>query len=39
VNNTSLRIGEYEDFKKAAIDPYISMRQAYLQNRENDILK
>ena len=39
VNNTSLRIGEYEDFKKAAIDPYISMRQAYLQNRENDILR
>jgi phospholipid-binding lipoprotein MlaA len=39
VNNTSLRIGEYEDFKKAAMDPYASMRQAYLQYRENDILK
>lgn len=39
VNNASLRIGEYEDFKKAALDPYASMRQAYLQNRENDILK
>jgi phospholipid-binding lipoprotein MlaA len=39
VNNTSLRIGEYEDFKKAALDPYASMRQAYLQNRENEILK
>ncbi len=39
VNNTSLRIGDYEDFKKAAVDPYASMRQAYLQNRENDILK
>jgi phospholipid-binding lipoprotein MlaA len=39
VNNTSLRIGEYEDFKKAALDPYASMRQAYLQNRQNEILK
>jgi phospholipid-binding lipoprotein MlaA len=39
VNNTSLRIGQYEDFKKAALDPYVSMRQAYLQYRENDILK
>jgi phospholipid-binding lipoprotein MlaA len=39
VNNTSLRIGEYEDFKKAALDPYASMRQAYLQYRENLILK
>lgn len=39
VNNASLRIGEYEDFKKAALDPYASMRQAYLQNRQNEILK
>jgi phospholipid-binding lipoprotein MlaA len=37
VNNTSLRIGEYEDFKKAALDPYASMRQAYLQYRENKL--
>jgi phospholipid-binding lipoprotein MlaA len=39
VNNTSLRIGEYEDFKAAALDPYASMRQAYLQYRQNEILK
>jgi phospholipid-binding lipoprotein MlaA len=39
VNNTSLRIGEYEDFKEAALDPYASMRQAYLQYRRNEILK
>lgn len=39
VNNTSLAIGEYEDWKKAAIDPYASMRQGYLQYRENKILK
>jgi phospholipid-binding lipoprotein MlaA len=39
VNNTSLRIGEYEDFKKAALDPYASMRQAYLQYRKREISK
>ena len=39
VNNTSLRIGEYEDFKKAALDPYVSMRQAYLQYRDNEIFR
>jgi phospholipid-binding lipoprotein MlaA len=39
VNNTSLRVGEYEDFKKAALDPYVSMRQAYLQYRDNKLQK
>jgi phospholipid-binding lipoprotein MlaA len=39
VNNTSLRLGEYEDFKNAALDPYASMRQAYLQYRRSEILK
>ncbi len=39
VNNTSLKIGDYEDFKKAALDPYVSMRQAYLQYRDNEIFK
>ena len=33
LNNSSLKIGEYEDFKKSAIDPYVSMRQAYIQYR------
>jgi phospholipid-binding lipoprotein MlaA len=33
LNNTSLRIGEYEDFKAAALDPYVAMRQAYVQHR------
>jgi phospholipid-binding lipoprotein MlaA len=37
INNTSLKIGEYEDLKKAAIDPYISLRNAYFQNRESAI--
>lgn len=33
VNETSLRIGEYEALKRAAIDPYIALRSAYHQNR------
>lgn len=33
VNDFSLRIGEYEAFKAAAIDPYVMMRNAYVQNR------
>lgn len=36
MNNTSLKIGEYEDFKKSAIDPYVSMREAYIQYRAKD---
>lgn len=35
VNDTSLRPGEYEDFKKAAIDPYVALRDAYYQYRRN----
>ncbi|MBF0447463.1 MAG: VacJ family lipoprotein [Magnetococcales bacterium] len=37
VNNTSLRIGEYEEMKEAALDPYISLRDAYLQMRRKQI--
>ncbi len=37
VNKTSLTIGEYEDFKRAALDPYIAMRDAYFQYRQNKI--
>jgi phospholipid-binding lipoprotein MlaA len=37
VNETSLTIGEYEDLKKAALDPYIALREAYHQNRQNKI--
>lgn len=39
VNNTSLRLGEYESFKKAALDPYIAMRDAFYQYRQNQIKK
>jgi len=31
LNNTSLHIGDYESLKEAAIDPYISIRNAYIQ--------
>ena len=33
VNDTSLRIGEYEALKEAALDPYVMIRNAYIQNR------
>lgn len=32
-NDTSLRIGEYEDLKKASVDPYIAVKDAYIQHR------
>ena len=31
INSTSLKIGEYESLKGAAIDPYIAIRDAYAQ--------
>lgn len=37
INKTSLAIGEYEDLKKAALDPYVSLRDAYYQYRKNQI--
>lgn len=37
VNETSLHIGDYEDIIKAAIDPYISIRDAYAQNRQKKV--
>jgi len=39
LNETSLVLGEYEDFKASAIDPYVSMRDAYINYRENRIKK
>ena len=33
VNDTSLRIGDYETLKGAAIDPYVAIRDAYVQYR------
>jgi len=39
IDDTSLRIGEYESLKKAALDPYIAVREAYHQYRKNKIRK
>ncbi|HUH66505.1 MAG TPA: VacJ family lipoprotein [Syntrophales bacterium] len=33
INRTSLRIGDYEALKSAAIDPYLAVRDAYIQYR------
>ena len=37
VNDTSFRIGDYESFKEAAIDPYVSMRDAFVQHRKKKV--
>ena len=37
VNGTSFHLGDYEAFKEAAIDPYVSMRSAYVQNRRKAV--
>ncbi|MGD2126844.1 MAG: VacJ family lipoprotein, partial [Desulfobacteraceae bacterium] len=37
INQTSLTIGDYEDLKRAALDPYIALRDAYYQNRKSKI--
>ena len=36
-NEGSFHIGEYEDFKAAALEPYVAMRQAYIQYRNKQI--
>lgn len=37
VNDTSFRIGDYEAVKKAAIDPYIAIRDGYAQRRKKAV--
>jgi len=37
VNLRSLRLGEYEDFKAASLDPYVAARSAYFQYRKNAV--
>jgi phospholipid-binding lipoprotein MlaA len=39
VNDTSLRIGDYEFIKEAAIDPYVALRDAYAQYRQKKVEK
>ena len=36
-NESSFHIGEYEAFRSAALDPYVAMRQAYIQYRNKKI--
>lgn len=37
INETSLSIGDYESLKKAALDPYVALRDAFYQNRRSKI--
>ncbi|MCG6533520.1 MAG: VacJ family lipoprotein [Syntrophales bacterium LBB04] len=37
VNDTSLKIGDYESLKEAAIDPYVALRDAYAQYRQKKV--
>jgi len=39
VNDASLHIGEYEDLKDSAIEPYVALRNAYFQHRQSEIKK
>jgi phospholipid-binding lipoprotein MlaA len=39
INDLSFYLGDYETFKKAALDPYESMRNAYIQLRQSKIKK
>lgn len=39
VNNVSLRLGEYEDFKKDSLDTYTALKDAYYQYRRNKVAK
>ncbi|MFM1548403.1 MAG: VacJ family lipoprotein [Lentisphaeria bacterium] len=37
INDTTFRIGEYESMKQAAIDPYSSLRDIYVQYRDQQV--
>ena len=37
VNETSFQIGDYESLKEAAIDPYVALRNAYIQHRKKKV--
>ena len=39
VNDTSFKIGDYESLKKAAINPYDALRDAYIQHRKSKVEK
>jgi len=37
VNALSFRLGDYEALKKASFDPYLAMRDIYVQSRQKAI--
>jgi phospholipid-binding lipoprotein MlaA len=37
INSGSFHAGEYEALKSASVDPYIAMREAYIQYRNKQI--
>ena len=37
VNESTFHIGEYESFKESALDPYIALRETYIQYRNKKI--
>ena len=37
VNRTSFRIGDYESFKESTLDPYVSLRDAFVQSRKRAV--
>jgi phospholipid-binding lipoprotein MlaA len=39
INKTSLELGTYEDLKAASLEPYIGVRDAYIQHRNGQINK
>ena len=39
INRISFRIGDYEALKEASPDPYVALRNAYIQNRNSEIAK
>lgn len=38
-NNAALRIGEYESLKESSIEPYIALRDGYVQYRKGQVRK
>lgn len=39
VNDTSLQLGEYEDLKEASLEPYVAIKDAYIEYRREQIKK
>jgi phospholipid-binding lipoprotein MlaA len=39
VNDTSLHMGEYEEIKASAVDPYLAVRDGYVQYRAGQVAR